>query len=121
MNKQFKNPTLPFSPTPISKSAAITNSEKKYHIWYIENPVTRELTKRITLKLSPQAVQKFIIVVRGPNAPKTENLAAMIDIGLLTFANERFSSNNTFEDFLRKEFNSDMKVFMEERRALTKA
>lgn len=44
----------------------ITNSEMKYECWYIENPVSKELTKRITLKLSPKAEQDFIIVLRSP-------------------------------------------------------
>ena len=30
------------------------NSEMKYESWYIENPVSKELTKRITLKLWPK-------------------------------------------------------------------
>jgi len=45
----------------------IINSEVKYECWFIENPVSKELTKKITLKLGPQAQQKFIIVVRSPN------------------------------------------------------
>ena len=44
----------------------ITNSEMKFECWYIENPVSKELTKRITLKLSPRAEQDFIIVLRSP-------------------------------------------------------
>jgi hypothetical protein len=42
----------------------MVNSEAKYELWYVENPVTRELTKRITLKLGPKAEQDFIVVVR---------------------------------------------------------
>lgn len=33
----------------------IMNSEVKYECWFIENPVSRELTKRITLKLGAKA------------------------------------------------------------------
>jgi hypothetical protein len=33
----------------------IVNSEFKHESWYIENPISRELTKRITLKLGPKA------------------------------------------------------------------
>lgn len=36
-------------------SDRIVNSEIKYESWYIENPVSKELTKRITLKLGPKA------------------------------------------------------------------
>ena len=40
----------------LSKSKdCIINSEIKYESWFIENPVSKELTKRITLKLGPKA------------------------------------------------------------------
>ena len=37
------------------KSDNIVNSEIKHESWYIENPISKELTKRITLKLGPKA------------------------------------------------------------------
>ena len=37
------------------KGDRIVNSEIKHESWYIENPVSKELTKRITLKLGPKA------------------------------------------------------------------
>lgn len=48
-------------------SDTILNSEIKHEAWYIENPISKELTKRITLKLGPKAEQEFIIVVRSPS------------------------------------------------------
>ena len=51
--------------SPNYKEKAI-NSEMKFECWYIENPVSKELTKRITLKLGPNAEQDFIIVLRSP-------------------------------------------------------
>jgi len=33
----------------------MVNSEMKHEAWYIENPISKELTKRITLKLGPKA------------------------------------------------------------------
>ena len=48
-------------------SETIVNSEIKHEAWYIENPISKELTKRITLKLGPKAEQEFIIVVRSPS------------------------------------------------------
>ena len=70
------------------KSDNIVNSEIKQESWYIENPISKELTKRITLKLGPKAEQDFIIVVRSPNSKKSENLMSIINIGLLTYADE---------------------------------
>jgi hypothetical protein len=32
----------------------IENSEVKHNCWFIENPITKDLTKRITLKLGPR-------------------------------------------------------------------
>lgn len=48
---------LPFSvePTGNKKLDSIANSERKHEAFYIENPVSKELTKRITLKLGPNA------------------------------------------------------------------
>jgi hypothetical protein len=37
------------------KPEYIVNSEIKHEAWYIENPISKELTKRITLKLGPKA------------------------------------------------------------------
>ena len=70
------------------KGENIVNSEIKHESWYIENPISKELTKRITLKLGPKADQDFIIVVRSPHVRKCENLLSIINIGLLTLADE---------------------------------
>ena len=64
------------------------NSEVKYESWYIENPISKELTKRITLKLGPKAEQDFIIVIKSPQAKKAEDMLSYINVGLLTFGNE---------------------------------
>ena len=66
----------------------MVNSEMKHESWYIENPISKELTKRITLKLGPKAEQEFIIVVRSPSARKSENMMSIIHIGLLTYEDE---------------------------------
>ena len=70
------------------KQDNIVNSEIKHEAWFIENPISKELTKRITLKLGPKAEQDFIIVVRSPNSRKCENLLSIINIGLLTYFDE---------------------------------
>jgi hypothetical protein len=54
--EKFENPDLPFKFEADGKKVDyFVNSEVKYESWYIENPVSRELTKRITLKLGPKA------------------------------------------------------------------
>lgn len=92
------------------------NSEPKHEAWYIENPVSKELTKRITLKLGPRAEQDFIIVVRTPNVSKTENMMSIINVGLMTYAHERFGIDMQFDKFLSERFNGRMKDFLRDRR-----
>lgn len=97
----------------------MVNSEIKHEAWYIENPVSKELTKRITLKLGPKAEQDFIIVVRAPNSKTTENMLSMINIGLLTYADEKFGVTESFEEFLKNKFKGSMKDFLKDRKKVT--
>ena len=96
----------------------IVNSEIKHEAWFIENPISKELTKRITLKLGPKAEQDFIIVVRSPNSKRSENLLSMINIGLLTYADEEYGVRDSFEDNLKLYYNNSMKEFLRERKKL---
>ena len=120
IKEKFEDAQLPFSlDSTFEKGQRVdqmSNSEKKYESWYIENPVSKELTKRITLKLGPKAEQDFIIVVRAPNTPRTENLLSIINIGLLTYADEKFGVMESFEEFLKTRFKGSMKDFLADRR-----
>ena len=77
------------------------NSELKFESWFIENPVSKELTKRITLKLSPKAEQDFIIIVKSPNVRKPENLVSLLSVGLLTYKHEPFGVKQSFEELIK--------------------
>lgn len=68
---------LPF-PLEIGEKDTIVNSEVKHEAWYIENPISKELTKRITLKLGPKAEQEFIIVVRSPSSNLKKSGASLL-------------------------------------------
>lgn len=103
------------------KSESIVNSEIKHESWYIENPISKELTKRITLKLGPKAEQDFIVVVRSPHARRSENLLSVINIGLLTYADEQFGLRDSFEDFLKTNYANSMKEFLKDRKKLALA
>ena len=121
IKERFGNPELPFSLDVSAKDSGkkadtILNSEMKHEAWYIENPVSKELTKRITLKLGPKAEQDFIIVVRAPHAKRTENLLSMISIGLLTYADEKFGVSDSFEHFLKTKHRGSMKDFLKDRK-----
>jgi len=102
-----------------SKLDFIKNSEYIHEAWFVENPVSRELTKRITLKLGPMAQQDFIIVNRSPmQVKKTENMLSIINVGLLTYKEEQFGVKHSFENFLNYQFNNDMKMFLADRKDL---
>lgn len=122
--EKFNNPELPFKlneETSSGKKQAeyMVNSEAKYELWYVENPVTRELTKRITLKLGPKAEQDFIVVVRAPSIKKSENLLSVINLGLLTYADEKFGLRDSFEEFLKTKFAGSMKDFLKDRKKVS--
>jgi hypothetical protein len=70
------------------------------------------------LKLGPKAEQDFIIVVRSPNSKKCENMLSMINIGLLTYADEQFGLTDSFEDFLKQNYANSMKEFLKDRKKL---
>lgn len=55
-------------------------------------------------------------MVRSPNAKRTENLLSIINIGLLTYADEQFGVRESFEDFLKANYNNSMKEFLRERK-----
>ena len=55
---RFGQPELPFNLEQDDSgrnSETIVNSEIKHEAWFIEHPISKELTKRITLKLGPKA------------------------------------------------------------------
>ena len=84
-----KDHVIPFCVNANDKfKPSMVNSEVKYESWYIENPISKELTKRITLKLGPRAEQDFIIVIKSPQAKKDEDMLSMVNVGLLTYGNE---------------------------------
>jgi len=102
------------------KTDNIVNSEIKDHegIWFIENPISKELTKRITIKLGPKAEQQFVIVLKVPNTLRSTNLLSIINLSLLTYADEQFGLTKTFEQFLKDKFCSSMKDFLKDRKRL---
>lgn len=60
---QYNRDELPFE---YQDGTKISNSELQYNCWFIENPVSKELQKQITLKIGPQMSQEFIVVVKAP-------------------------------------------------------
>lgn len=90
----------------------------KYELWYIENPVSKELTKRITLKLGPNSQQEFVVVVKCPGVKRPENLLSQIKVGLLTYPHEQFGKRDSFEEHLKTRYESSMRQFLNDRKRI---
>lgn len=76
------------------KRRFITNSENKHDCWFIENPKTKELTKKITLKLGAKCEQDFIIVLKTLQ-PKNKNIT-------LSFLNLELPGNRDNQKYNEK-------------------
>ena len=90
----------------------------RFDSWFIENPVSNELRKSISLKLGPKAEHEFIMVLKTPRTSRSENLVAKLNISLLTYAQECFNTEYPFEDFLRSDYEGSMKAFFKGRKEL---
>lgn len=60
------------------------------------------------------------MVVRAPQISKKtgENLVSIVNIGLLTYADEEFGVRESFEEKLRTEYGNSMKEFLRERKKI---
>jgi hypothetical protein len=116
----IKQDCMPFDITSTGK-LNIVNSEAKYESWFIENPVSKELTKRITLKLGPRSQQDFVIVLKSPTPKQPQNMVSIINIGLLTYKGENFGESNPFEDHLQSHYEGSMREFLSDRKKLASA
>jgi hypothetical protein len=76
---QYNRDELPFQ---YQDGTHIVNAEIDYNCWYIENPVSKELQKKITLKIGPKMSQEFIIVIKAPKNKLSMKIASFIDIEL---------------------------------------
>jgi hypothetical protein len=78
------------------RNRLVVNSESSHECWFIENPSTKDLTKKITLKLGAKCEQEFIIVLRAPARAKRNPLVSFLNLNLAT----------TDEDDLEKHWRS---------------
>ena len=47
-------------------------------------------------------------------------MVSMVNVGLLTYGNEQFGIKQSFEEFLQKNYSRDMKMFLNDRKDLSK-
>ena len=76
---QYNRDELPFD---YQDGTKIANAELQYNCWFIENPVSKELQKQITLKIGPQMSQEFIVVVKAPKNKLQSRVVSFVDIEL---------------------------------------
>lgn len=74
---QYNRDELPFE---YQDGSFIKNSEIEFNCWFIENPITKELQKQITLKIGAQMSQEFIIVIKAPKNRLQAKIVSFIDI-----------------------------------------
>lgn len=74
---QYNREELPFE---YKDGSYIKNSEMEFNCWFIENPISKELQKQITLKIGPQMSQEFIIVIKAPKNRLQAKIVSFIDI-----------------------------------------
>jgi hypothetical protein len=60
----------------------IKNSENEFNCWFIENPMSKELQKKISVKIGPNQNQEFIIVVKAPKNKLTERIVSFIEVNM---------------------------------------
>jgi hypothetical protein len=58
-------------------------------------------------------------VVRSPHLKVAQNMLSLINVGLLTFKDERFGVSESFEDFLKFNYENSMKQFLFDRKNLS--
>ena len=68
---------LPFD---FKDGSVIKNSELDLESWFIENPISKDLVKTLTIRISPQAEKEFIVVLKAPSNRLKYNLASFLVI-----------------------------------------
>ena len=85
---------MPFSYT---DGSSIKNSEVELQSWFIENPISKDLVKSLTIRLAANAEKEFIIVLKAPNNRIKYNLASHLIIRSANNLRRMHSSNTSYE------------------------
>jgi hypothetical protein len=77
---QYNRDELPFD---YQDGSVIKNAEVEFGCWFIENPLSKELQKSITLRIGPAMSQEFIVVVKAPKNRISAKIVSFIDIAIV--------------------------------------
>lgn len=100
----YQREELPFD---YQDGTTIKNSEKELQSWFIENPISKDLVKSLTIRMPPNAEKEFIIVLKAPTNKIKYNLASYL---VLKSANgiRRLHSSNKIEEKRIKKAGNDL-------------
>lgn len=65
-------------PFEFKDGSSIKNSEIELESWFIENPISKDLVKSLTFRISPSSEKEFIIVLKAPQNRLKYNLASFL-------------------------------------------
>jgi hypothetical protein len=65
--------------------------------WFIENPISKDLVKSITIRMSPRAEKEFIIVMKAPSNRIKSNMASFLHLKSASHTRRMSSQNEGFE------------------------
>ena len=98
----YNREELPFN---YKDGTLIKNSELEHNCWFIENPSSKELQKKLEVTLPAQSNQEFIVVVKAPKNRLQSRIVSFIDISptdQLTSGEEKHVSHKKSEPVVKK-------------------
>ena len=60
------------------------------------------------------------MVIKTPALKIEQNILSILNIGLLTYKNEKFGVSESFEDFLKYNYDGSMRHFLHDRKRLAR-
>lgn len=63
--------------------STIPNSEQQMHSWFIEAPISKDLKKSVTIRMSPMCEKEMIIVMKAPLDRMAASLTTFLNIRLI--------------------------------------
>lgn len=59
-----------------------------------------------------------MVVIKSPVGKVVQNMLSFVNVGLLTYADERFGVDQAFEDLLAEQYDNSMREFLYDRKKL---
>ena len=69
-------------PFEFEEGTTLVNSEKEMKAWYIENPISKELVKSLTIRLQANSERELIVVLKAPVNLHQFNMVSFLHLRL---------------------------------------